>query len=215
MNQELLELTRKAVVRATIERLRTTYSDLLIIKGYDGIPDFFEFNLYSPSNKEERDNALESLYEKLKTVAGKSMTDNIHQIILLNRLTDSLDYDTAKIVIENNLMEDGVISRDNLYAAMGETDRFEERRTQIVMVGNTLRFFFSLSKLPMIKLVMAPIKVAASMVGATSLVETMEAGYELSSKIKDLNPFIEAFVDRETRLIGKLETGNPVGELAN
>ncbi|TGL76436.1 FFLEELY motif protein [Leptospira yasudae] len=215
MDQQVLELTRKAVVRATIERLRTTYSDLLIIKGYDGIPDFFEFNLYSPANKEERDNALENLYEKLKTVAGKSMTDNIHQIILLNRLTDSLDYDTAKIVIENNLMEDGVISRDNLYAAMGETDRFEERKKQIQMVGNTLKFFFSLSKLPMIKLVMAPIKVAASMVGATSLVETMEAGYELSSKIKDLNPFIEAFLDRETRLISKLELGNPVSELLN
>ncbi|RHX92919.1 FFLEELY motif protein [Leptospira stimsonii] len=213
MDPKVLELTRKAVVRATIERLRTTYSDLLIIKGYDGIPNFFEYNLYSPSNKEERDNALESLYEKLKTVAGKSMTDNIHQIILLNRLTDSLDYDTAKVVIENNLMEDGVISRDNLYAAMGEADRFEERKQQIQMVGNTLRFFFSLSKLPMIKLVMAPIKVAASMVGATSLVETMEAGYDLSSKIKDLNPFIDAFVDRETKLIGKLEIGSPVGEL--
>ncbi|EMO77915.1 hypothetical protein LEP1GSC127_1756 [Leptospira kirschneri str. 200801925] len=67
----------------------------------------------------------------------------------------------------------------------------------------------------MIKLVMAPIKVAASMVGANSLVETMEAGYELSSKIKDLNPFIDAFLDREIRLIAKLETGHPVGELAN
>ncbi|AAS71632.1 FFLEELY motif protein [Leptospira interrogans] len=215
MDQQVLELTRKAVVRATIERLRTTYSDLLVVKGYDGIPDFFEFNLYSPSNKEERDNALESLYEKLKTVAGKSMTENIHQIILLNRLTDSLDYDTAKVVIENNLIEDGKISRNNLYAAMGEANRFDERKTQIQMVGNTLKFFFSLSKLPMIKLVMAPIKVAASMVGANSLVETMEAGYELSSKIKDLNPFIDAFLDREIRLITKLETGHPVGELAN
>lgn len=142
MDQQVLELTRKAVVRATIDRLRTTYSDLLVIKGYDGIPDFFEFNLYSPSNKEERDNALESLYEKLKTVAGKSMTENIHQIILLNRLTDSLDYDTAKIVIENNLIEDGKISRNNLYAAMGEANRFDERKSQIQMVCNTLRFFF-------------------------------------------------------------------------
>lgn len=129
MDQHVLELTRKAVVRATIERLRTTYSDLLVIKGYNGIPDFFEFNLYSPSNKEERDNALESLYDKLKTVAGKSMTENIHQIILLNRLTDSLDYDTAKVVIDNNLMEDGIISRDNLYAAMGEANRFNEENS--------------------------------------------------------------------------------------
>ncbi|EMY14504.1 hypothetical protein LEP1GSC043_4523 [Leptospira weilii str. Ecochallenge] len=46
---------------------------------------------------------------------------------------------------------------------------------------------------------------AASMVGATSLMKTMEAGYELSSKIKDLDPFIDAFLDREIRLIATLE----------
>lgn len=142
MDQQVLELTRKAVVRATIERLRTTYSDLLVVKGYDGIPDFFEFNLYSPSNKEERDNALESLYEKLKTVAGKSMTENIHQIILLNRLTDSLDYDTAKVVIENNLIEDGKISRNNLYAAMGEANRFDERKPKSKWLVILLNSFF-------------------------------------------------------------------------
>lgn len=208
MDLKELEPVRLAVVRSTIERLRHTYSDLLTsIKGYDGIPGFFENNLYAPTNKEERDNALESLYEKLKTVAGKAMTDNIHQIILLNKLTDSLDFDTAKLVIENNLMENGGIPQENLYAALGAVGRFEDRRTQIAMVGDTLKFFFSLSKLPMVKLIMAPIKVAASMVGATSLVDTMEAGYNLSSKIKDLQPFIDSFIDRENRLLGKLING--------
>lgn len=208
MDLKELEPVRLAVVRSTIVRLRFTYSDLLTtIKGYDGIPHFFENNLYAPANKEERDNALENLYEKLKTVAGKAMTDSIHQIILLNKITDSLDFDTARIVIENNLLDDGNIRQESLYAAIGEVGRYDDRREQIRMVGETLRFFFSLSKLPMVKLIMAPIKVAASMVGATSLVDTMEAGYGLSSKIKDLNPFIEAFQDRENRLVAKLEDG--------
>ncbi|TGK06597.1 hypothetical protein EHO59_00185 [Leptospira semungkisensis] len=211
MDQKELEPVRIAVVRSTIDRLRHTYSDLIgSIKGYDGIPSFFENNLYAPSNKEERDSALESLYEKLKTVAGKSMTDNIHQIILLNRMTDSLDFDTAKVVIENNLIEDGFIPQEGLYAALGAVGRFEDRKEQIRMVGETLKFFFSLSKLPMVKLIMAPIKVAASMVGATSLVDTMEAGYNLSTKIKDLQPFIDSFVDRENRLLGKLINGEKI-----
>ncbi|MFB5652770.1 hypothetical protein ACE5IS_19180 [Leptospira wolffii] len=210
MDLKELEPVRLAVVRSTIVRLRHTYSDLLgSIKGYDGIPDFFENNLYAPSNKEERDNALESLYEKLKTVAGKSMTDNIHEIIQLNKLTDSLDFDTARIVIENKLIENDTIPQEGLYAALGAVGRFDDRRDQVRMVGDTLRFFFSLSKLPMVKLIMAPIKVAASMVGATSLVDTMEAGYNLSTKIKDLQPFIEAFQDRENRLLGKLMNGEP------
>ena len=63
----------------------------------------------------------------------------------------------------------------------------------------TSLLFFSLSKLPLIKLVMAPIKVAASMVGATSLTQTMEAGYTLTSNIKDHRPFIKILIERETK----------------
>lgn len=200
-----LESIRTLVVLATIERLKITYADQLIMKGYDAIPDFFQNHLYCPPNKVERDMALEKLYEKLKTIAGKAMTENIHQLILLNQLTDSLDSDAAEVILVNNKIdENGFITVENLNQSIIEAGRIEDRKRQIQMVADALSFFYSLSKLPLIKLVMAPIKVAASMVGATSLTETMEAGYNLTSNIKDLSPFIKIFVEREIDQIDEL-----------
>ncbi|MCE9500102.1 MAG: hypothetical protein K8R21_06345 [Leptospira sp.] len=199
-----LETIKTFVVLATIERLKLTYADQLMIKGYDAIPDFLQYHLYCPPNKAERDIVLERLYEKLKTIAGKAMTDNIHQLILLNNLTDSLDTDTAMVIQDSNSYSENGVAIEDLIIAISKVGRFEERRQQIQMVGDALNFFYSLSKLPLIKLVMAPIKVAASMVGATSLTQTMEAGYILTSNIKDLSPFIKIFLEREARNIDDL-----------
>ncbi|NUM41200.1 MAG: hypothetical protein HUU45_06145, partial [Leptospiraceae bacterium] len=114
-----LETIRTQVVLATIDRLKITYADQLAIKGYDAIPDFFRNHLYCPPNKAERDSALEKLYEKLKTIAGKAMTDNIHKLILLNQLTDSLDTDAAEVIMRNNQTnEDGTISVETLNQAI-------------------------------------------------------------------------------------------------
>ncbi|MBW7859398.1 MAG: hypothetical protein H3C43_14160 [Leptonema sp. (in: Bacteria)] len=51
---------------------------------------------------------------------------------------------------------------------------------------------------------MAPIKVAAGLVGAEDLVGTMEKGYEVSRKIKDMKPFMKAFKERETAYIERI-----------
>ncbi len=203
---------KSLVVNATIKRLIETYADFIEkYPGYDRIPDFFQDHLYSPPNKEARDAALDSLYEKLKSVTGPEMTENIHQLILLNKLTDDLDLATAKHLLEGDLkgkspeeLESYELSIEQLNDAVQYVGRFEERKQQMSMVGDSLNFFFSLSKLPLIKLVMAPIKVAASLVGASELVTTMEAGYNLSRNIKDMKPFVDAFQEREFALLDRL-----------
>ncbi len=53
MDQDVLELTRKAVVRATIERLRTTYSDLLVIKDTTGFRIFSNSIYILPRTKKK------------------------------------------------------------------------------------------------------------------------------------------------------------------
>lgn len=188
------------VVRLTIDRLEQTYSDyILSVPGYDQIPTFFREHLYNPPNKEARDAALDSLYVKLKSVTGPEMTESIHKLIVLNKLTDELDLDTARVMIKGPLKKKKPhdLGIDDLNQCMADAGRFDDRKSQIDMVGESLTFFFSLSKLPLIRLVMAPIKVAASLVGAMELVKTMEAGYNLSSRIKDMRPFVEAFRERE------------------
>lgn len=195
-----------------IDRLETTYQDFITGKrGYDKIGDFFRMHLYSPPNKEARDAALDDLYLKLKSVTGKEMTENIHKLIVLNKLTDELDLETARVLLAGKFKGVDVsdlnqlsLSAEELNEAISEAGRFADREKQIDMVCESLTFFFALSKLPLIRLVLAPIKVAASMVGAMDLVGTMEAGYDLSRGIKDMQEFVDAFTEREKTLIRSL-----------
>ena len=136
------------------------------------------------------------------------MTENIHKLIILNKLTDELDLETARVLLAGRLknadLNQATLTLDELNEAISEAGRFEDRESQIDMVCESLTFFFALSKLPLIRLVLAPIKVAASMVGALDLVGTMEAGYELSRGIKDMQEFVVAFTEREKALIRSL-----------
>lgn len=203
---------KSLVVSTMIDRLETTYQDFITGKrGYDKIGDFFRMHLYSPPNKEARDAALDDLYLKLKSVTGKEMTENIHKLIVLNKLTDELDLETARVLLAGKFKGVDVsdlnqlsLSAEELNEAISEAGRFADREKQIDMVCESLTFFFALSKLPLIRLVLAPIKVAASMVGAMDLVGTMEAGYDLSRGIKDMQEFVDAFTEREKTLIRSL-----------
>jgi hypothetical protein len=203
------------VVQTMIDRLTLTYSDFIQgVRGYEQIPEFFREHLYSPPNKEARDAALDQLYSKLRSITGQEMTENIHKLILLNRLTDDLDLETARVALQgplgkyNGELSEATFTIEELNECVSLAGRFEDRVRQVEMVADSLGFFFTLSKLPLIKLVMAPIKVAASMVGAMDLVGTMEAGYNVSRNIKDMREFTDAFIKRETALIEGLAARN-------
>ncbi len=209
VSEESVEAIRKVVVHRMIERLESDYRDFIEgEEGFSDIPDFFRDHLYSPPNKEQRDAALEILYDRLKSITGPEMTENIHKLILLIQISDDLDRNTARALLEGPLKHDPTahttISDDDMGAAIYRAGGYEKRLQQIELICESLSFFFALSKLPLIKLVMAPIKVAANLVGAEDLVETMERGYEISRKIKDMKPFVQAFRQRETAYLQRL-----------
>lgn len=196
---------KSLLAEALTERLEKTYVDFIEKeKGFDQLPFFFHHHIYFPKYKEKRDIALEKLYHKLKAITGPQMTERIHQLILLNKYTDELDLEIVQTLLlgpwKDKKKLDGMkLSQEDLEWAIKEAKQVEKRQKQVEMVCESLDFFFTLSKLPMIRLVIAPIKVAASMVGAVELVATMEAGYELSRKIKNIKKFIEAFRTREKK----------------
>ena len=205
---------KSLVAEALTERLEKTYADFIAEeKGFEQLPFFFRHHIYFPKDKGKRDMALEKLYHKLKAITGPQMTQRIHQLILLNRYTDELDLEVVQTLLagpwkDKKELEGIKLSQADLEWAIKEAGQIEKRQKQVEMVCESLDFFFSLSKLPMIRLVIAPIKVAASMVGAIDLVATMEAGYELSRKIKNIEKFIEAFRTREKKnlqALGALE----------
>jgi len=204
---------KSVVVNLMIERLVETYSDFITNeKGYDKIPGFFREHLYCPPNKDERDAALEQLYSKLKSVTGPEMTKNIYHLIQLVELTDDLDLATVRVMLKGPLKNKKKISEvpvtiKHLNNAIAKAGRKDDRIKQVAMVAESLNFFYSLAKLPLIKLVLAPIKVAASIVGTTELTETIEAGYLLSKDIDDMKKFTLAFTEREKVTLDRLIPG--------
>ena len=232
LNPDLLKKIQIAVSHAYIQKLEATYSDFINnIKGFDKVPNFFREHLYLHKEKENRDKSLKELYLKLKNITGPQLSEKIYQLIQLTQLTDELDLELAKILLNRNFksqkneftsnksksnelnLENSVLSfekdfdiqiEDLEWALRKSNDNHKKGRfEQIEMVCGSLKFFFSLSKMPMVRLLIAPIKVAASMVGADALISTIEAGFDMSKNIDDIDAFIEAFKYRE---IQHLET---------
>ena len=217
------------IAETLIQRLRGTYGDFFQERpGFADVPDFFRNYIYLPQNKEKRDIALEKLHNKLKAITGPKMSENVGKLIHLSELTDALDKELATHLLQkrsirqeevdtrplkwawNNIWgtkakpkvqttEKLQITEETLLQAIKETGQAEQRTLQIELICEILTFFFSLSRLPAIRLVLAPIKVAAFMVGAGVLIETMEVGYKLLTNIQkqDFEDFISIFRDRE------------------
>ena len=72
------------------------------------------------------------------------------------------------------------------------------------MVVELLRFFHSLARFPFFKIMLGPIKVAAYLVGAERLIQTMEEGYRIAIQIKDIKPFLKAFEKRHKEYLRKI-----------
>ncbi len=215
-------IEREAKVKVLIaqtqtRRLETVYDDFISQKkGFDQLPAFFREHLYCPHNQEKRHLALENLYKKLKSITGPQMMKNVHQLLLLSDLTDKLDLELAQALLAGPLKDEKDLDGKELHTSQLEwairaSGQFAERERQIDMLCQSLQFFFSLSKLPMVKLVLAPIKVAASMTGAADLVATIEAGYELSRNIKTIQGFAAVFQEREKKYLQNLASSKNEG----
>ena len=206
-----LEIAKQIVVNQIIERLEQHYEDYIKnVKGFNEIPSFFRQHLYAPANKQERDKSLEELYQKLKTIVGQDLVENIYKLIQLIKISDELDYEIAEELLKNYLKDREYNEKTNLdfeiiEKIIHEKNQYEKRKQQIELICESLAFFFALSKLPLIKLVMAPIKVAANLVGADALIETMEEGYRISRNIKDMKPFIKDYRERELIYLNNIQ----------
>ena len=201
---------RELVVRMNIDRLTGTYADYIENeKGFGGLPEFIKIHLYSPPDKEARDAALISLHERVQSVVGPTLAENIGQLIRLNKLTDELDFATGR-----ELLNDSLAGAENILEAEVSTEQFEaayrraglreKRIRQVFMLADVMLFFFNLNKLPLAKLVIAPLKVAASLLGAANLTASIDAAYSLFQQIRQIEPFIRSFKERETVYIETL-----------
>ncbi len=155
MNQNHLDRVKQVVVNTIIARLEITYEDYIKqVKGFENIPEFFRVHLYAPANKEERDEALNNLYEKLKSIVGQDLVENINKLIILIEISDQLVYEIAKIVqtqfLEKIEVNQSIMPLEIFEQSLHLLNQYEQRKKQIELICESLSFFFALSKIPLI-----------------------------------------------------------------
>ncbi len=204
---ETLKKAKEYVVNQIVQNLENTYQDYIQnVEGFDKIPNFFKNYLYAPANKEERDRVLKDLYVKLKNLVGEDLVENIQKLIDLIKISDELDEEIAlELINKNYAFYDNHMNFEVIERIIHEKNQYQRRKLQIDLICETLSFFFTLSKLPIVKLIMAPIKIAANLVGAEILIETMEEGYRIAKEIKDMKPFLTDFRKREYEFLEKIK----------
>lgn len=188
------------VINLQLDRLMSNYTDFTSTEEYKNMPAFFRDYLYAPANKAERDEQLVVLKERISTVAREKTTRNVTRLVELAQLTDRLDRETTGYVLE--LTENGKpFNLETVEEAFIRTGKPELRLKQIDMVYEVMNFFFSLSKMPMIKIALTTVKIASKIIDIANLYDTVEAGYRVARNIDDITPFLEAFKQRETEYI--------------
>ena len=198
-----LEEIKAECLNRQLDRVIANYPDFLEEKGFDKLPDFFRHHLYAVTNRQKRVNTIKSLRKKVAGVASSRVSENLDNLIMLSEITDYIEDKIATQV--KTYVDSGETLDDSLIEkAIQQVGYPEVRKEQIVIMADSLVFFFQLTQLPFLKLMLTPIKVVCNVFGAQYIVETIEEGYNVAKEIEDISPFVEAFKERELQYIQSL-----------
>ncbi len=206
-----LKQARAEVVRSQVERFRKFYSDYFHLEETISMVEYFFETIYNLDGREVWMHLALDTYQKVKGMMKESTRGNLETLIELNNLTDHLDTEMAKLLIQRN-WDGRKLSReeyDSLYRAFGHK---EEREKQLGIVLHNLRTFYELAHRPIAAYLIRPARFMASLLGVSILFDSVEQAY---NAVLPVSPeifisFIEKVEERESEYINaafKNETG--------
>ncbi len=197
-------MSKEIQSRMILDRVHThvlreiCYEEMNEIENFEEVIYFFEHYIYSFLHREEWDKSLRKTYSQAKIITGPKMLRRLRQVILMNKITESLDYRLSQFFLNTkwknkaNLINID-ISKEELHSAIKKNNQVQSRLRQVELICETLHLFFVVPKMKMSVLMMTPIKVAANMVRARDLLDTLKRSQKVSLEMKDTTKFIETF----------------------
>ena len=197
-------MSKEIQSRMILDRVHThvlreiCYEEMNEIENFEEVIYFFEHYIYSFLHREEWDKSLRKTYSQAKIITGPKMLRRLRQVILMNKITESLDYRLSQFFLNTkwknkaNLINID-ISKEELHSAIKKNNQVQSRLRQVELICETLHLFFVVPKMQMSVLMMTPIKVAANMVRARDLLDTLKRSQKVSLEMKDTTKFIETF----------------------
>ncbi len=211
MNQTGLEFDAilKESLDMQLKRIEDSYADFMSRDGFKELPDFFRKHLYAPEVRKQRVETIEKFRERTRISAGSKVSESLDNLINLAKVSDELDNMVA-LKVQGYIENGEEFNLKTLEKAMGEIGKAEIRREQIISLTEALDFFFSLTQMSFVKLLLSPIKIACNVFGAGFIADTIEEGYRVAKGIDDIAPFLAAFREREIEYWNRVLPGAPL-----
>lgn len=184
------------------ERLARTYADFAQRKEYQAVSRFFFTRIYSTEDSTDRDRAFKRVHKTLKHVLPRDWLHGLAELIDLQRLTVELDQRllerlesmAAPVEFGMDVYEEAYVLSNNFADRMRQIELLTLSLTRIHDVAHTFGVGF----------ILRTAKRACVVLGETRLVDFLLDGYGAFSGLKDIQPFVAAVADRETRRLERI-----------
>ncbi|MBI2933905.1 MAG: hypothetical protein HYY16_19850 [Planctomycetes bacterium] len=190
-----------AVMTYQIERLRRDYDDFLRDPKWTVVGEFFFSRVYGCPDKKERDQAGRRIFDSARKVLGAEITGNLAKLLELNELTDRLDQRLIDKMAEMGVPK---FTEEAYEQAYRLCDNYDDRRRQIDLILDGLKYFHRLAFTPGLGVALALLRPYAAIKKATLIYDFLRDGYLGFRTVRSITLFADATRDREVARLDRI-----------
>jgi hypothetical protein len=198
---------KERIFEINIERLLSAVAPMLNATRYEIVFDFFKNHMFMPADRAGRDQAIEDVYEKMRSVTVMDLANNLRRTVEMTHLANDLDESLIAVLRRRDYSRVGEIGPAEMDSALREENRAEDRRRLLELLGQNLRFFHRVSNAPFARFALPSMKALAKATGVSCLVAQIDAGYRTAKAIKDVEAFVGAIWAQELPRLDRLFEG--------
>ena len=194
-----LEAAKLAVQEFQVRRLKRDFRDLRMSPEYGPFSDFFASDIYSARDFTERNESFRRLTNQFQAILGQEIYEGLIRLLDLHALTDRLDDELAKVLIDMGVPTQ--FTESQYEAAYRQLDNYDERYLQIELIIESLEFTHRISQMTFIGVVLKSARIATGLFSKDRTVELLDKAYRTLRDIRNIDPLVHEIRSREiTRL---------------
>ena len=185
-----------------IERLRTTYADLLATPRYKDAAEFFLEELYGAKDVDLRDTEAQKVAPKLARMLPARAIEALLLAVELEEIAERFDIEMARTI-------ELPITAENYAEVYRVTGTEAERVRQIELADQIGKALERLAKVPMLSTMLHMMKAPAAMWGLSHLHHFLQRGFDAFVGMRGAREFLEKTNRRELAINQRLFASDP------
>jgi len=185
-----------------IQRLRSTYDDLLATPRYKEAAEFFLEELYGAKDVDQRDTEAQKVAPKLATLLPARAINALLLAVQLEEIAERFDIEMSRDI-------ELPITAENYAEAYRATGTEAERVRQIELADRIGKALEKLAKVPMLSTMLHMMKAPAAMWGLSHLHRFLQRGFDAFVGMRGATEFLEKTNRRELAINKRLFASDP------